>query len=366
MADDDLLGFNGTVGTVQTKPVIHPIVIEELIGGLSCTLTEHELPYGRRHELAAFEAGVEVDIAEDGIYNPGSDQVTLAIMQPRYLPMQIRGAFHDVFFPRDPGHARKQRDLLTRIAQRANPVKVTWGDDERQGLLRIARFGEQSEFDIAYDLTFFVAKPPTGTAPARDDGLLSPTDDPSDLVDQLRATAAQHQAALAAVALRAEIASAYANSFATIGAALDVLATATLAFSSALISGPHQGLSAARGVVAAAKAAADSVESLRSYTDELTADDAVNPVTGDNLGAWWAWSYDAQDDFLGILDQLRTIAHVALLALRKATRLYRVQDGDTLESIAQMQLGSRGRSLDLGISQADLVPGNYVRIPQAN
>jgi hypothetical protein len=366
MAADDLLGQDAILqpGGVSAAPVIHPIVIEELIGDLVCTLSEHELPYGRRHELAAFESGVEVDIAEDGIYNPGSDRVTIPVMQPRYLPMQLKGRFHDAFFPNDRGHARKQRDLLTKIAQRANPVRVTWGDDERQGLLRIARFGEESEFDIAYDLTFFVAIPPTGTAPQREDGLLSPSDDPTDIVDQLRAQAADQQSELAAVALRAEVASVYSSRYASVGAALDALSTATLAFSTAILSNPHQALSAARNVVASAKATADQFQSLKAYTEGLDAASASAYVSGDNDASWWAWSYNTQDDTLGILDQLRTIAQVALTTLRKSTRLYRVQEGDTMESIAFQQLGSRGRSLDLGISQADLVVGNFVRIPE--
>lgn len=344
---------------------VHPIVIEEIVGGQSVTLTEHELPYGRRHELAAFESGVEVDIAEDGTYNPGSDRVTLAVMQPRYLPMVLKGRFHDAFFPNDPRHARSQRDKLTKIAQRANPVKVTWGNDERQGLLRLAKFGEESEFDIAYDLTFFIAVPPSGTAPPRQDGLLPPTDDPADLLSQLEAQAALHQAALDAVALRTAIASAYANLFSVANAALQAASTAALAFATAQISTPHQILSAARGVISSVQSTQAQFASLSAYTQGLSADDIVNPPTADNMAAWWSWSYDAQDDFLSILDTLRTISQTAQLALRKATRIYRVQEGDTLESIAQQQLGARGRALDLGISQTDLVPGNYVRIPEA-
>lgn len=344
---------------------VHPILIEEIVGGQSVTLTEHELPYGRRHELAAFESGVEVDIAEDGVYNPGSDRVTIPVMQPRYLPMVLKGRFHDAFFPKDPGHSRSQRDKLTKLAQRANPVKITWGDDERQGLLRIAKFGEESEFDIAYDLTFFIAVPPTGTAPPRQDGLLPPTDDPSDLLSQLQAQAAQHQAALDAVALRTFAASQYASLFSSANAALEAASTAALAFATAQVSTPHQILSAGRSVIASVQSTQDQFTALKAYTQNLDDEDAVSPVTADNITAWWAWSYDAQDDFLSILDTLRTIAQTAQLALRKATQIYQVQEGDTLESIAQQKLGARGRSLDLGISQADLVPGNYVRIPEA-
>jgi hypothetical protein len=349
-----------------TSESINPIVIEEMVGGMSCTLTEQELPYGRRHELAAFESGVEVDIAEDGIFNPGSDQVTYAVMQPRYLPLVIKGTFHDVFFPNDHGHARSQRDLLTQIAQRSNPLKVTWGDDERQGILKLAKFGEQSQYDIAYELTFFVAVPPNGGAPARQDGSVPQTDDPSDLLSQMEALAAQHQAELDAVALSTAIASDIANLFDSFNAALEVAGTAAIAFGSAQLASPHEAISVAAGLISATASAAAQASALAAYVQGIGEASAVSPPTADNICAWNASAFDLVDDLLGMLSTLRTIAQTAQLAVRKATRLYRVQDGDTLESIAQQQLGSRGRSLDLGVSQADLVPGNYIRIPEAN
>lgn len=343
---------------------VEPILIEEIVGGLSARLDEHELPYGRRHELAAFESGVEVDIAEDGVYNPGSDRVVLPVMQPRYLPMVMRGAFHDVFFV--DGHARSQRDLFMKIAARANPVRVTWADDERQGLLRRATFGEQSKNDISYELTFFVAVPPTGTQSKKDsDGLLSMSVDPSDLLAQMKAKAEAQQLLMDALALRAEINAQYASLWSNVGTALDVALIATTAFANATLATPHQAVTAARQVNATCQSGMDRLTDLKNYADSLRADAAVNPASAPNQGAYWAWVFDTQDLILLMLDTLRTARQVAVQTVRKSTRLYRVQPGDTLESIALLKLGSRARSLDLGISQAELVPGRFVRIPEA-
>ena len=338
------------------------IVIEEIVGGMQATLSDAngDLPMGRRYEVAAFESGVDVEIAEDGIYNPGSDRVVYPVMQPKYPPMQLRGAFHDQFG--GAGYARRQRDLFVKLGQRSNPLRITWANDEYQGILHRARFGEQSQADITYDVTFLIAVPPAGTGSKRSQP--QQTLDTSDVIAYLRAQAQASRAKMEALAIAATVNSALASRYDQLDASLQVAAVAATSFTAATLGTPHAVLAASQRVQAACTGAGQQAVALAEATD-MRADAACPAPTAENSRQWWGYTLETQGLALQLQDGLRTCAQIALSAVRKTTRLYRVQDGDTLESIAAAQLGSAARALDLGVPPAALVPGRYVRIPEA-
>jgi hypothetical protein len=62
---------------------------------------------------------------------------------------------------------------------------------------------------------------------------------------------------------------------------------------------------------------------------------------------------------------LRVIGIKAATMAGSSTRLYQVQTGDTLESIAQTQLGSRARADEITLTGQTLVAGAWISIPGA-
>lgn len=343
-----------------------PIVIEELIGNppLRATLGTDDLPEGRRHEIAAFESGGKWDIADDGIYNPGANRVVLQIMSRKYHPMVLKGAFRDAFY--QVGHARAQRDLFERIADRINPVKITWGDQVRQGVLWETSFGEESPNDITYELTFFIAVPQQGTQQQQREAAGST--DPSDLVSLLKAQVNALQAKWIAASVRAQIQAAIANMWNTAQLALDNALLAATIVATKPSSTAQQALSAARRVQATAGAAQDQFAAIKANYDTLTVD-SINPTsapqTSDQQVALLVTLMEGSDGCLAIQNGLRTLAVIATQQIAKTTRIYRVQQGDTPESIARTQLGSAARAPELGITIAQCVPGKLIRIPEA-
>ena len=340
------------------------IVIEEIVGGLpAITLSDRngDLPFGRRHEIAAFETGVSIDIAEEGVFNPGSDRVVYPVMQPRYKPMVLKGAFRDVFGGQ--GFARFQRDAFLELAARANPVRISWANDEQQGILKEAVFGEESANDITYQLTFWIAVPVVGQISKRDKP--QQTLDPEGLLAFMIAQAAKREAALVALAIRAEVNAILSQAFAGLDANLAASQSASTTFAIAIISSPHAILTSSQILQSACASAQVAATTLSSIVGSMRAADVMLSPSAENQRNFWDFQFDVVTLMLQIADSLRTTRQIALEAVRKSTRLYRVVAGDTLESIAASQLGSSMRSLDLGVPQSALVPGILIRIPEA-
>lgn len=336
------------------------IRIEEINGDQFVELVDHDLPAGRRYEIAGFESGVENEIAEDGINNPGASQIVYPVMVTKYLPMSLKGRFTDAFF--FDGHARDMRNKLTLLAQRCNPLKIIWGLDERQGVFKQARFGEESQNDIAYELTFLIAVPPTGNYSA----LSQPqqTQDVLDIATQLAQIAAVAQAGMDAIAITAQVQSILSERFTAITGAIELMQVSATVFASTPLTSAQSVISAAKQVVSSVHSAQNAVTDLKKELDDLKSVDAVDIATADNQVQFYLWQLATQTQLLEVEDDLRTMRQIVTQAVKKSTELYKVQPGDTLELIALQQLGSKARALDLGITQSDLVPGNFVRIPE--
>lgn len=353
-----------------------PFVFKEDIASnpITVTLEDTDLPFGRARELSAFQSGGKVDIAQGGIYNPGSDRVVLQMMAVRENKLTIRGAFRDRIRAGaqrqtnndpEPNHARRMRDLIERVKRRGNPLKISWNGDERTGVLEETTFDEEGPHDISYALTFFIAEPPTGTSQVIGSAT-NPTPSLEDLRSQMAADHAQRQSELAALATNAAIVAGVSNALGFVANAIETLGTFTTTLERAVLSTPAQLAAAVNGVNAAAQNVQTQVEAIRDAGyDQIPADQAMVNQSVDDYMRWWVWQSRLQLTLDQHLDAMRQIRLQATQQLRQATRLYRVQPGDTLESIALQQLGSKARASDLGIRQDQLVPGAYVRIPQA-
>jgi hypothetical protein len=93
--------------------------------------------------------------------------------------------------------------------------------------------------------------------------------------------------------------------------------------------------------------------------------DVLERVTAASLYRWWAFRDDCVYAATEIGDVMRQVQATARRRMLKADRLYLVKTGDTLESIAMARLGSPGRAGDLGIQPQALLPGKFIRIPEA-
>lgn len=354
-----------------------PFVFKEDIaaGAITVTLEDTDMPYGRARELSAFQSGGKVDIAQGGIYNPGSDRVVLQMMAVRENKLVIKGAFRDRIRAGaqrqqgggEPNHAKSMRDLIERVKRRGNPLKISCNGEERTGVIEETVFEEESAHDIAYTITFFIATPPTG-ATAQNTSPTSPTVSIEDLRAQMSASLAERRAALLGLATDAAVTATISNALGFVSNAIDTLGVATTTMERQVLNTPQQIQTAANNVVSSAQAVQTQIAQVQDEADGLDttrAQDAMQKANTDEYLKWWEWQLQTQLLLDQILDAMRQVRLQALQQMRKATKLYRVQPTDTLESIALTQLGSKARASDLGIRPDQLVVGSYVRIPQA-
>jgi len=352
------------------------LIAEDVQGGLVVELKGDDLPWGRKRELAAFESGGAVDIADGGIYLPGNTRPVVQVMAIKQRPLVLKGAFRDHMDQQAKGgkpdgkggtvgHARSMRDGLEQIRHRANPVRITWEGDERYGLLQEAKFSEEDSSNIAYELTFFIAVPPSVAKSQEQTDISSKPAAPDDIAAQMAANARAQQAQMLALAITAAVSATIASAWGSLTSSLDNVTVYAAKFGAATLSTPQHALTAMRNVQSACQAAQQNVANLKAVLDQSRADATMVVNNATNQTAWWSSLYASEVLLDQILDNMRKIRALTLAQVRQATRLYRVQPGDTLESIALQQLGSRSRALDLGIRQDDLVVGKYVRVPEA-
>lgn len=362
--------------SAQPANTPEPFVITEDIasGAITITLEDTDMPFGRPREVTAFQSGGKVDIAQGGIYNPGSERPVLQMMAVRENRLVVKGHFRDRIragAQRQPGgaepnHARYMRDLVERVRRRRNPLKISWAGDERSGVLEETQFDEEGVHDIAYTLTFFIAIPPTGLQ-SENEKLLSPTPSIEDLRSQMAANLAEQRAEMTVLAVEAAATAVISNALGFVSNAIDTLGIATVTAERIVLSTPQQIAAAINNINSSAQNVQTQIDQTRNdfSFDSTTAEDAMANQKVDDYMKWWVWHTTTSCQLDQIVDAMRQIRLQSLEQLRKATKLYRVQDGDTLESIALTQLGSKARASDLGIRPDQLIVGSYVRIPQA-
>jgi hypothetical protein len=364
-----------TVGSQPNSSSSTVFVIKEDISNnpLQIVLEDTDMPYGRPREMEGFNSGGKVDIAQGGIYNPGSERVVLQMMAQRENKMTIKGAFRDRIragvqrqsnTDAMPQHAKKQRDLVELIRRRANPLKISWDGEERTGVIEETVFGEEGPHDITYTITFFIAEPLTGGS-RNNTNATNPTPSLEDLRAQMAADHAERQSELLALATNASVVAVISNALGFVSNAIDTLGIATTTIERAVLSTPQQVQSAVNNVNASATNVQTQIQAVQNAGyDKAPPDQAMVNQSVDDYMRWWAWQSRTKLTLDQEADAMRQIRQQATEQMRKATSLYRVQEGDTLESIALQRLGSKARASDLGIRQDQLIPGSYVRIPQ--
>jgi len=349
------------------------IIQEAIPNGKRIELLDTDMPFGRPREVAAFQSGGELTIAQNGIYNPGSDRPVIQIMQPRERPLIIKGAFRDRIY-RGPGgfaaqgdasnHARFMRDAIEEIRRRGNYLNITWRNDTRQGVLVETTFSEEGKNDIAYELKFFITTPANAPGITQAAGMV-PVASLQDLEAKMASDVSQLRAKMLTLYISAIISTAISSSWDALSASLDVVGITTTALEKAS-SSPQRLMYKVNAVVASATSVQTQINNFKLILDATRADAAMITGSADAYVLFWQSVYTTE----AMLDQLQYAMWVmksqAYAMLRSSTRLYRVQPFDTLESIAQSQLGSSARSQDLGVRQDQLVVGNYIRIPQAS
>lgn len=345
------------------------LTIEEDIptGALSVTLTRSDLPRALPRAMAAFESGGPVE--HEAVYLPGRRRPIYQIKQARERDMVLQGAFRDHLYVRDGGtvafHARAMRDALERIRTRCNPVRITWGSEVRLGVMIEAKFGEESAHEIDYELTFAIG---AGVLDVGDGAYVADGDRseaqtaPNDVAARLRAMIAERQRDTAGLfGADPTVIGTLTSALSTFDAAVSVLEST----STELVTAPlRDALRPAARVFAAGRAVQAAAETTVRAFESLTADDVFPVADADALAAWFRLQLAVADDAAEISDQTRDVRAGALSRLRTSARVYVVSPGDTLESIARSQLGDPSRAGELGVRDADLVPGLRVRIPE--
>lgn len=364
-----------TAGSQPNSTSSTVFVIKENITNnpLQIILEDTDMPYGRPREMEGFQSGGKMDIAGGGIYNPGSNRVILQMMSHRENKLTIKGAFRDRIragVQRQtntdvmPQHAKKMRDRLELIKRRGNLLKISWDGDERTGVIEETVYGEEGPHDITYAITFFISEPPTG-GPRNNTQGTNPTPSVEDLRSQMAADLAARRGELLALAATAATMSAISNALGFAANAIDTLGTMTTTLEREILSTPAQVQTAVNNTNAAAQNVQTQIQAIRDAGyDNVPPDQAMVNQSIDDYMKWWAWQSRLNTTLDQMSDAMRQIRLQATQQMRLATRLYRVKDGDTLESIALQQLGSKARAGDLGLRQDQLIAGSYVRIPQ--
>lgn len=341
-----------------------PFIIEEMVsGGLTLTLDDFDLPFGRAREIDAFTSGGKVDIAEDGIYNPGSKLPVVQLMQlNKNKPMVLKGHFRDHLWGVD-GHARAQQVLTEKIRKNGNAVRITWGAQVREGVLWETSFGEQDEHNFSYELTFLVVVDPHEDSQRTTDQPTQETPSLEDITADMLERVQQMNADATAQVIEAENQFILAAAFSTLTNSLNDLSTVTNVIERSVFPTPQDAAAQAKRVDSSAQSAQTAVVSALAVLDPMTP--ALGASSSERT-SWSSYQLNASVALDDITDDLRTVRAQARKIVNDATQLYQVKQGDTAESIAQSELRARGRSHQLGISDAQLKDkvGSYIRIPK--
>ena len=342
---------------------VEPFTFEEQAGaGLSVELSNTTMPFGQPRQVVAFETGGKTTIADDGIYNPNSDRVVLQIMDSTHQrPLVVKGHLRDSLLG-GVGLAKGIRDAIEQIRLNANPVQITYDTDTFDGLLWETMFGLEGPGDITYTLTFFISTGPLGAGfvPSQSSIPGSSVDVTLQIIAQLAVIEAMAFAQDINLVASGQLALSWNN----LGTAMSNLATSSTVFEAGTLGIAQQAINAAKNMDTAAAVAQTQVTALRALNGSMGFATALIAPDANSQNAFSSAQAQTDVALAAILDQLRTVRVQAKTRIKKTSTLYRVQPGDTLESIAQQQLGSRARASDLGLASSDLVAGNYVRIPE--
>lgn len=343
------------------------LIQEDIPNGLRVELKDSDMPFGRPRQVTAYEGGGTLE--HEKIYFPGSRNPIYQVQQARERDWQIHGAFRDHLWAQDTGqtvssHARDQMELIDRIRRRGNPIKITRGQDQWFGLLTEAKFGIEGDHDITYEITFAIA----AVASTASQGVRTNVPNApllGDLSAAIAASLASRRAQMAALAVRGNAALIMAqilNALDLAEAAANDLTDATVIVETSTASPTDADIERVETVGNAARSAIAAVnDALTGITAALIAP----TLAPSSVVAFETARFGVMSDSVSHLDAVRTIRLENRRKRRLAVRLYIVQPGDTLESIALKTLGDISRASEFGIRADELTEGLAIRIPEA-
>lgn len=317
---------------------------------LRCNLRDDDTPYAHIQEEAGFTNGGELTMKR--VVLPGRREPLYHVMRADDRPLVFRGAFRD--YRMGAGHALAQRNLIERMRDRANLLRLAYDGRQWTVLLKETSFGEEGPGHITYELTFDVGLPPDvggATAPARNAGGSAALDR---VLAQLRARPVPPPQARGILA-------AFNRIMRAVEGAMEQLTDAQRQLENVRDNAVRQ----VRRVTSLGAQVQERTQDMRRMmTDSENTARALFTSVKDTV----TW-----DTFkAGLFTDMRRVDQVARDATEDArrrqyapARLYRVKPGDTLESIAREQLCDASRSADLGVSAAQLYTGMILRIPTA-
>lgn len=322
----------------------------DIPGPLRCDLRDDDAPYAHVQEEAGFTDGGELSMKR--IVLPGRRAPLYHVMRADDRPLVFRGAFRD--YRMGAGHAKAMRNLIERMRERANLLRLAYDGMQWTVLLKETSFGEEGPGHITYELTFDVGLPPDvggATPPARRAGT-------SDALDRVLANL---RARPPAPPQARGFLAAFNRVMRAVEGALERLTDAQRALENYRDNALRQ---VRRVTSLGAQVQEQTQNARRMMTDNENAAKALFTSVKDTV----VW-----DRFkAGLFTDLRVVDTVARDATETArrrqyapARLYRVKPGDTLESIARDQLCDASRAEELGVSAAQLYTGMILRIPAA-
>lgn len=332
-------------------------VIEQTTGTdpIKVSLENHDAPFGSARQSALFNLGGRNEATKvrlDGRQTP--------IIHTKYTvwaPNVVKGHLRDHFTGVD-GHGQDIVKKLQDILDDQKQVKLTCGPWTWIAFPDEFTLPVEGENDFTYELKFEILSRPGYQQPERDEDGILPY--PTDLTAEIRAELAAARAALLAQQIIVAIQFALSIALDSLDQALADAVSAATSFENANL--PALAESVAMGSAAhTVKVACDDVTAELS---SLTPSNALVP-TDDASGASFQ---AAQLAMMDILDECRSRMYSVRLTANKrisaVSKVYTVAPGDTIDSIAQQQLGSAARASELNLRPQDLRPGRKIRIPK--
>lgn len=353
-------------------------IIEEAEGPdpITVTLEKHEMPFGRPRRGAAFDLGGPVN--HDEIWLDGRTTPIIHAKQAQFHPIILKGHFRDRFKEND-GDAWAFVQKLESIRGRMRPLKLSWWNLTWKAFMADGKFPVEGTSDFTYEMHFKILEGPGAQQKEKDpDALLQMTSAPSDLAAQVQQMLSADRLKIIGFFVLHTAANAINSAFDNVDAAMTNLQDAAAAFENA----PASANAEAQALISKATEASNRCSDLSTALDNLNAPslsagaDGIAPsgpaapggvladTSATSQNAYWAWLTATWIDILTAQDALRTMRFTARQRINKATQIYIVADGDTLESIAEAKLGSASQAQLLGYKPGDLKRGRQIRIPR--
>ena len=352
--------------TADTAVVIEEVGVTDPI---KITLTGDDLPKGGQRDEALWQEGGDVKVGSDpkGVWLPGRKKPIFFALYADETQRKIKGRLGDHFHGVD-GYADGIKNQCERLRKRMNIVRVTWAGREFRGMLVNATWDIEGPHDLTYELTFSVGEVAEGGSPER-----LRAKDPNDTADsnmvtQLRADLEARRAEVLALSLQQQVVVQLTTAFTQLDSVMADAESALRIVEAGTLGKANRIMQSINRAISSAGAVQDQAKRLADYFKDKSPSDLLDASAVNKLGASMrteAVSRDTVEATKAIRDAMRSARVQQTALLRKSSRIYVVQEGDTAATIAQMVLGNRARAEELGVTQRDLVPGRKLRLPEA-